>query len=60
MRMKVAMGLSALVVSAFVVGTSVARDAADLTSGLQVGEFANPFDVQDITGPNKGTSLCYR
>jgi hypothetical protein len=54
------MGVSALVVSAFVVGTSVARDAAGLKSGLQVGDFAEPFDVQDITGPNKGTSLCYR
>jgi hypothetical protein len=34
--------------------------AADLQSGLQVGEPAGAFNVKDITGPNKGTSLCYR
>jgi hypothetical protein len=34
--------------------------AADLQSGLQVGDHAGPFNVKDITGPNKGKSLCYR
>lgn len=34
--------------------------AADLKSGLQVGEDAGAFNVKDITGPNKGKSLCYR
>jgi hypothetical protein len=34
--------------------------AADLKSGLQVGEHAGAFNVKDITGPNKGKSLCYR
>lgn len=34
--------------------------AADLQSGLQVGADAGPFNVKDITGPNKGKSLCYR
>jgi len=29
-------------------------------SGLQVGESATPFNVRDITGPNKGKTLCYR
>ncbi len=29
-------------------------------SGLPVGEFPPPFDVQDITGPNQGKTLCYR
>ena len=57
MRNRFAWGASALVVSAFVVG-ALAADAPK--SGLQVGEFASPFDVQDITGPNKGTTLCYR
>jgi hypothetical protein len=60
MRSVVAWGISALVVSAFVVGTVTAGDAPGLKSGLQVGEMASPFNVQDITGPNKGTSLCYR
>jgi hypothetical protein len=34
--------------------------AAELQSGLQVGDHAGPFNVKDITGPNKGKSLCYR
>lgn len=34
--------------------------AADLQSGLQVGERAGAFNVKDITGPAKGKSLCYR
>jgi hypothetical protein len=55
-----AWGLSAaaVVVSALLVGTAVAQDAPK--SGLQVGEFAPPFDVFDVTGPNAGQTLCYR
>ena len=34
--------------------------AAELKSGLEAGESPSPFNVKDITGPNKGTSLCYR
>jgi hypothetical protein len=34
--------------------------AAELQSGLQVGDHAGPFNVKDITGPNEGKSLCYR
>lgn len=34
--------------------------AEDLKSGLQIGEHAGPYNVKDITGPNKGKSLCYR
>jgi hypothetical protein len=30
-----------------------------LKSGLQPGDKTSPFDVRDITGPNKGKSLCY-
>jgi hypothetical protein len=29
-------------------------------SGLKVGEKAGPFVVEDVTGPHKGDSLCYR
>ncbi len=29
-------------------------------SGLKPGESVSPFDVEDITGPNKGKTLCYR
>jgi len=52
-------GLPALLVAAtVVVATAPAGD--DLQSGVQVGDFAAPFDVKDITGPNKGKTLCYR
>ena len=34
--------------------------AADLQSGLQVGDSANFFLVKDCTGPSAGKSLCYR
>jgi hypothetical protein len=58
MRVRLAAGLSAVVVSIVAVGASRAGDPVD--SGLSVGDFASPFDVKDITGPNKGTTLCYR
>ena len=34
--------------------------ASDVKSGLTLGESTTPFQVKDITGPSKGTSLCYR
>ena len=58
MRLRSAMGISSVVVSIIVVGTSLAGDAVQ--SGLKPGELVNPFNVDDITGPNKGTTLCYR
>ncbi len=58
MRYRVAGGLSAVVVSIVMVGASLGGDA--VKSGLKAGEFVNPFDVEDITGPNKGSTLCYR
>lgn len=58
MRLKLAPGLSALVVSIITVGTGIAGEAVQ--SGLKVGESVNAFLVDDITGPNKGKTLCYR
>ena len=58
MRLYRATGISAVVVSILVVGTSLAADAVE--SGLKPGELVNPFNVDDVTGPNKGTTLCYR
>jgi hypothetical protein len=58
MRTVFAKGIPAVVVSIVMVGASFAGDA--VKSGLAVGEPVNPFQVDDITGPNKGTSLCYR
>ncbi len=49
--------LPTFVALAAVTGLAV---AADLQSGLQVGDAAGVFHVKDITGPNKGKSLCYR
>jgi hypothetical protein len=47
-----------VVASIVMVGACFAGDA--VKSGLKPGESVNPFQVDDITGPNKGTSLCYR
>ena len=54
MRSRSAKGISSVVVSIIVVGTSLAGDA--VPSGLKPGEFVSPFDVEDVTGPNKGTN----
>jgi hypothetical protein len=53
-------GLAALVVSTLGVGMLAAADDPVLKSGLQPGDAASPFTVDDVTGPNKGSSLCYR
>jgi len=58
MRSNCAKGISAALVSVLMIGTSFAGDA--VKSGLSVGEPVNPFLVDDITGPNKGKTLCYR
>jgi len=34
--------------------------AADLKSGLQVGDYPGAFNVTDVTGPSAGQKLCYR
>lgn len=34
--------------------------AAENESGLKVGDSVAAFNVKDVTGPAKGTSLCYR
>lgn len=58
MRLKLATGLSVVVASIALMGTSRAGDPVE--SGLKVGESVSPFLVDDITGPNKGKTLCYR
>jgi hypothetical protein len=58
MRFRVARGISAVAVSIVLVGTGHAADA--VKSGQTAGEFVSPFDVEDITGPNQGKTLCYR
>ena len=34
--------------------------AADVESGLQVGDYPGAFYVVDVTGPSAGEKLCYR
>ena len=58
MRLRSALGISAVVVSFVTMGAIYAGDA--VKSGLNPGESVSPFDVDDITGPNKGQTLCYR
>jgi hypothetical protein len=58
MRLRSVLGISAVVASIVTVGATLAGDA--VRSGLKPGEAVNPFDVQDVTGPNKGRTLCYR
>jgi hypothetical protein len=59
MRLRFALGIPALVASIVLVGAS-SRAGDAVPSGLKPGELINPFDVEDITGPNKGKTLCYR
>ena len=51
MRLRAALTLAA---AAFVV-PAIAGDK----SGPEVGAHVTAFDVEDITGPNKGKTLCY-
>jgi len=48
---------SAALLAAFVAGQAF---AAELESGLQIGDKAGPYNVKDCTGPSQGKSLCYR
>lgn len=51
---------SGVMVASFLAVAGVALAAEELKSGLPVGEQVPAFNVRDITGPNKGTTLCYR
>ena len=48
-----------LLVAALAVPAFVAPAVAGDRSGPKVGSSATAFDVHDITGPNKGKTLCY-
>lgn len=58
MRFRLAMGFPAVVLSTLMVGACLAGEP--VKSGLSPGDSVNPFLVEDITGPNKGNTLCYR
>ncbi len=58
MRLRLAAAIPVVVATIAVVGASRAGDP--VKSGLGIGDICVPFDVDDVTGPNKGTTLCYR
>lgn len=35
-------------------------ETVSFESGMDVGAIPMPFEVEDVTGPNKGNTLCYR
>ena len=51
--------VAALVLAAAVLGAWGARAADQPASGIAVGGNTPPFQVQDVTGPAKGSQLCY-
>lgn len=40
--------------------TAAFASAGEVKSGLEPGAYPEAFNVKDVTGPEKGTSLCYR
>jgi hypothetical protein len=48
-----------LVLSSLALSALFAGETKSMVSGFQVGERTPPFDVVDVTGPNKGQELCY-
>lgn len=51
---------TASLLSVFVISMMTSQLCGDVDSGLPVGDFADAFDVTDLTGPNKGKTVCYR
>ncbi|MFM8250035.1 MAG: hypothetical protein ACKOBW_00405 [Planctomycetota bacterium] len=49
-----------LALVAVLLATAGVAWAADVKSGLAVGEFVGAFDVKDCSGPSEGKTLCYR
>lgn len=53
-------GLLSVVVVSSSMGFSAEEAASEVKSGLPVGEIVPAFNVRDITGPQRGKTLCYR
>lgn len=43
-----------------VLATAGLAIAGEVKSGVAIGDKTTAFNVKDVTGPSKGTSLCYR
>jgi hypothetical protein len=52
--------LIAVVAVSASIGFAADDAATEVRSGLPVGEIVPAFNVRDITGPQKGKTLCYR
>lgn len=50
---------SAALLGVLTLAASAALGGDAPRSGPQPGEATGAFDVRDITGPNKGKTLCY-
>lgn len=59
MKIRIGLSMCALLAAAVLVNAGE-KDAAKVDSGLKSGDFVAPFNVFDVTGSEKGTSLCYR
>lgn len=56
---KVVMALGALMLTAALAAPALFAGDAKLASGIPAGGRVGPFDVVDVSGPNKGNELCY-
>jgi hypothetical protein len=50
--------LSLVALATYCTGRAAAEEG-EFRSGLQPGETTAAFQCRDVTGPNKGKSLCY-
>jgi hypothetical protein len=51
--------IAALILSASLTLAADKEKDKPLKSGLQVGDYVGTFDVEDVTGPARGRSICY-
>ncbi|WP_169977563.1 hypothetical protein [Tautonia rosea] len=51
------LGLAVLTIAAL--GGAADGQDQGIDSGPKLGEIVTPFDVYDVTGPNKSNELCY-
>jgi hypothetical protein len=58
-RTRVSLVGAALVLAWVGLGWCAARGGEDVKSGPAVGGRTVPFTIHDVTGPEKGQSLCY-
>lgn len=60
MRLRTSHAWGLAIVAASALGAAAVLQAQGPDSGPKIGDGVNAFDVFDVTGPSKGTELCYR